>query len=89
MASIEPVQKTIRGIHDQGYCVLRGHFPSRLVDACRDAFWPRLLAYLGSGQAPKRGPQRHFLSMPFEPPCFTPPFFFDPDVLAIVRGLSH
>ncbi|HEV8259223.1 MAG TPA: phytanoyl-CoA dioxygenase family protein [Burkholderiales bacterium] len=25
--------------------------------------------------------------MPFDPPCFTPHFFFDPDVLAIVRGL--
>jgi ectoine hydroxylase-related dioxygenase (phytanoyl-CoA dioxygenase family) len=25
--------------------------------------------------------------MPFEPPCFAPQFFFDPDVLGIVRGL--
>jgi ectoine hydroxylase-related dioxygenase (phytanoyl-CoA dioxygenase family) len=25
--------------------------------------------------------------MPFEPPCFAPQFFFDPDVLSIVRGL--
>lgn len=24
--------------------------------------------------------------MPFEPPCFAPEFFFDPDVLSIVRG---
>ncbi|HUJ24146.1 MAG TPA: hypothetical protein VLX58_21570, partial [Bryobacteraceae bacterium] len=25
--------------------------------------------------------------MPFEPPCFAPEFFFDPEVLAIVRGV--
>lgn len=25
--------------------------------------------------------------MPFEPPCFTPEFFFDDDVLSIVRGV--
>jgi hypothetical protein len=87
MASIEPAQNMIDEIQDQGYCVLRSHFPSRLVDACRDAFWPRLLAYLDSGQASNRGPHRHFLAMPFEPPCFTPQFFFDPVVLSIVRGL--
>ncbi len=87
MASIEPVQKAIGEIQDRGYCVLRNHFTSRLVDACRDAFWPRLLAYLDSGHASNRGPHRHFLAMPFEPPCFTPQFFFDPDVLGIVRGL--
>ena len=87
MASIASVQKTISQVQDQGYCVLRGHFPSRLVDACRDAFWPRLLAYLKSGQASNRGPHRHFLPMPFEPLCFSPQFFFDPDVLGTVRGL--
>jgi len=84
---IEPVQKAISEILDQGYCVLRSHFPLCLVDACRDAFWPRLLGYLGSGKASNRGPHRHFLAMPFEPPCFTPQFFFDLDVLGIVRGL--
>ena len=84
---MESVQRTIDEVRDQGFCVLRGHFPSRLVDACRSAFWPRLLAYLDSGQASNRGPHRHFLAMPFEPPCFAPQFFFDPDVLGIVRGL--
>ena len=87
MASIESVQKAIGEVQDRGYCVLQNHFTLRLVGACRDAFWPRLLAYLDSGQAPNRGPHRHFLAMPFEPPCFTPQFFFDSDVLGIVRGL--
>lgn len=87
MAPIEWVQKTISEVQDHGYCVLQGHFPSRLVDACRAAFWPRLLAYLDSGHPSNRGPHRHFLAMPFAPPCFMPTFFFDPDVLDIVRGL--
>ena len=40
-----------------------------------------------TSKLPNRGPHRHFLPMPFEPPYFSPAFFFDQDVLAIVRGL--
>jgi len=36
---------------------------------------------------PNRGPHRHFLPAPFEPPCFAPEFFFDTEVLGIVRGV--
>jgi hypothetical protein len=39
------------------------------------------------GDEPNRGPHRHFLPMPFEPTCFAPEFFFDSEVLAIVRGI--
>ena len=45
------------------------------------------MAYLDGGAASNRGPHRHFLPMPFESPCFAPQFFFDPDVLGIVRRL--
>jgi hypothetical protein len=48
MATTEALRQTISEVQAQGYCVLRGHFPSQLVDACLDAFWPRLLAYLDS-----------------------------------------
>ncbi len=87
MAPIESVRNAIGEFQDRGYCVLRKHFPPSLVETCRKAFWPRLLAYLDGGQASNRGPHRHFLAMPFEPPCFTPQFFFDSGVLSIVRGL--
>ena len=70
---------------DRGFCVLRGQFPVAAIEACREAFWPVLLAHLEREQ-PNRGPHRHFLPMPFTPPCFQPAFFFDPAVLAIVRG---
>jgi hypothetical protein len=81
------MQRSLREFQDRGYCVLRQQFQPRLIEACRDAFWPRLLAYLENAPTPNRGAHRHFLAMPFDPPCFAPEFFFDPDVLRIVRGL--
>jgi hypothetical protein len=82
------IKDRIREIQDQGYCMLKAHFARPLIDACREAFWPILLAYLEAhASEPNRGPHRHFLAMPFEPPCFVPEFFFDPEVLSIVRGL--
>jgi hypothetical protein len=82
------VQDKITEIRDKGYCILREHFARPVIDACRDAFWPVLLAYLKAcGHEPNRGPHRHFLPMPFEPPCFAPDFFFDNEVLSIVRGV--
>ncbi len=66
--------------------MLEGHFPKPLIAACRDAFEPILEAYLRRHRdSPNRGPHRHFLPMPFEPPCFAPEFFFDETILAIVR----
>jgi hypothetical protein len=88
MASCESIAGKISEVQDQGYCVLRNHFPLLLITACREAFWPRLVAYIKShGQAPNRGPERHFFPMSFEPPCFAPEFFFDHAVLTIARGL--
>jgi len=74
-------------LNENGYCVLKSHLPNDAIEACREAFWPILLAYLKNHeQQPNRGPYRHFLPMPFEPPCFVPEFFFDAEVLRIVRG---
>lgn len=87
MASIESIHEKISEAREQGFCILRNHFAPPLVEACRQAFWPRLLTYLDSGHVSNRGPHRHFFAMPFEPPIFTPQFFFDDDVLCIVRGL--
>ena len=73
-------------IQGRGYCVLKAHLPRHLIEECREAFWPVLMAYLEAhGHEANRGPYRHFLPMPFEPPCFAPEFFFDPEILSIVR----
>lgn len=72
-------------LNENGYCVLRAHFPQNLIEACKEAFWPVLLTHLKI-QEPNRGPHRHYLPMPFEKPCFAPEFFFDPDIPC---GSSH
>lgn len=83
MASIE---STTREFKEHGFCVLQKHFDPQLIENCREAFWPRLIAYLKTAEA-NRGPHRYFVPMSFQPPCFSPEFFFDPEVLSIVRGL--
>lgn len=82
------IQDKATELQDKGYCVLEGHFARPLIEACRDALAPVLRAYLASrGYEPNRGAHRHCLPMPFTPPCFAPEFFFDDDVLAIVRSV--
>jgi len=80
-------QEKIGELQRQGFCVLRAHLPASSIDACREAFWPILLDYLERhSEEPNRGPHRHFMPMPLERPCFAPEFFFDAEVLSIVRG---
>jgi Phytanoyl-CoA dioxygenase (PhyH) len=75
-------------LQDQGFCVLKAHFATSVIQSCREAFWPILLDYLERNRdKPNRGEHRHFLAMPFEPPCFAPEFFFDAGVLSVVRGV--
>jgi len=72
-------------LHENGYCVLRAQFPPSLIDACRIALWPTLLAHIERHE-PNRGPHRHYFAMPFDPPCFSPQFFVNDAILQIVRG---
>ena len=78
----------IAELQEQGFCVLKAHFTRSLVEACREGFWPALSGYLERHHdQPNRGPHRHFLAMSFERPCFAPQFFFDAEVLSLVRGV--
>src|SRR5580704_9695472 len=80
-------EDNLRRIQEDGYCILKGHFPTSIVNRCREAFWPVLLDYLEvHRELPNRGPHRHFLPMPFTPPCFAPEFFYDDEVLRVVRS---
>jgi ectoine hydroxylase-related dioxygenase (phytanoyl-CoA dioxygenase family) len=72
-------------LSESGFCVLRGHFPAPIIEACREAFWPVLIHCL-KDKEPNRGPHRYFVPMPFHRPCFTPEFFFNAHVLDVVRG---
>jgi ectoine hydroxylase-related dioxygenase (phytanoyl-CoA dioxygenase family) len=81
------MRNQIAELEDRGYCILKACFSEIALRTCREAFWPTLLTYLEKNcNEPNRGPNRHFLPMPFDPPCFAPEFFFDTEVLAIVRG---
>lgn len=74
-------------LQENGFCVLREHFQISLIDACQEAFWPTLIDYLKrQREEPNRGPCRYFLPMPFDPPCFTPEFFFDRGVMSVIEG---
>jgi ectoine hydroxylase-related dioxygenase (phytanoyl-CoA dioxygenase family) len=78
----------ISELQDRGFCILKAHFAKSVIESCREAFWPILLDYVQRNHdKPNRGENRHFLAMPFEPPCFAPEFFFDAGVLSIVRGV--
>jgi hypothetical protein len=82
------MQDKLIDLRKNGYCVLKQRFASPLIATSREAFWPALLQYLDvHGNEPNRGSNRHYVPMPFEPPCFEPEYFFDADVLSIVRSL--
>ena len=54
------VQDCIQQILNQGYYILRKHFP---VDA--------VAAYLAEhADEPNRGPNRHYIDLPFRPPLY-------------------
>lgn len=78
----------IEEFQKHGYCILKGHFATSLINNCRVAFLPILKKHLdNNGHLPNRGANRHFLPMPFEQPCFVPEFFFDPEILAIAKSI--
>ena len=72
-------------LHEKGFCVLRSHFSRSLIEACGEALSPRMGGL--DPDSANRGPHRHFLPLPFDPPCFAPKFFFDDEVLSIVRAV--
>jgi len=75
-------------LESQGFCVLKAQFDSSLIADCCVAFLPILNSYLANNRhLPNRGANRHFLPMPFDKPCFQSEFFFDNDVLSILKKM--
>lgn len=72
-------------LKENGFCVLKACLGPDLIERCREAFWPTLAHYIQRNE-PNRGPHRYCLPMPFEPPCFSSQFFFNAQVLDVVRG---
>lgn len=73
-----------------GFCILRNHFPVDALISVLDAFTPTLLEYEQANRnKPNRGPNRHYISLPFEPPYFDTRFFFDDTALSIIREILN
>ena len=50
------IAKKILELQKTGYCILKARLARPLIDSCREAFWPILLAYLEThGHEPNRG----------------------------------
>ena len=82
------IQECIDQIRQDGYCILRGHFPVDAVESCRVAFGPIAEAYLAeNAEKPNRGPRRHYIPLPFRPPLYNSAFFNDDTILAIASGI--
>jgi hypothetical protein len=79
------VLAAVAALHDRGYAVLKHRFARPAIERARESVWPRLMAHIGAHE-PNRGACRHFFPLPFDPACFTPDFFFDPEVLAVVAA---
>lgn len=77
--------KDLDALHDgfinDGFCVLRGHFPRPTLEGWLRAFTPLLEDHLRrEGAATNRGAARHYVTLPFEG-LFADPLFFDNDAI--------
>jgi len=77
-----------REVLEDGFCVLRGHFPKEKMRAWLEAFGPLLEAHVErEGRLENRGPARYYVTLPFRAPFADPSVYEDDDVLALVEGL--
>jgi ectoine hydroxylase-related dioxygenase (phytanoyl-CoA dioxygenase family) len=73
---------------DDGFCILRDHFPTGILNAWCEAFTPLLEAHVErEGHLQNRGPGRYYVTLPFAAPFADPKIYEDEDVLAIVERL--
>jgi len=72
----------------KGFCVLNNVLPCDQIDRLREGFWQTLTDYLGkNAQFSNRGPNRHFMAMPFNPSTFSADFFFNPTILEMIKSV--
>ena len=82
------IQQCIHQVRQDGYCILRSHFPVDAIEACHAAWRPIADVHLAEhADSPNRGPHRHYIPLPFRPPLYHPAFFNDDTILAIATGI--
>jgi ectoine hydroxylase-related dioxygenase (phytanoyl-CoA dioxygenase family) len=71
-----------------GFCILRGHFPTEKINVWREKFAPLLEEHIRrEGDRRNRGARRYYVTFPFDAPFADEEIFADPDILAIVENL--
>jgi len=86
--SEDEIRGFVREVSEEGFCVLRGHFPREKMAAWREAFAPLLERHVErEGHRLNRGPGRYYVTLPFREPFADPEVYEDDDVLGVVRGL--
>ena len=73
---------------EDGYCILREHFPVEILHAWREAFTPLLEAHIErEGHLQNRGAGRYYVTLPFTAPFAEARIYEDEDVLRIIERL--
>ena len=71
-----------------GYTILRDQIPADAVAEVAAAFAPVWEDHLEEiGANPNRGPMRHYIQLPFEPPFYQPRIHGDSGIVGVVRQL--
>ena len=79
------LQKWCQQILNAGFCIIRDLLPLDVIDECASAFEPILEAHMDEiRDTPNRGPNRHFIKLPFEPPFSNPMIYENEIILSIV-----
>lgn len=82
------LQKCCQEIQTDGFCILRDLLPVTVIDECARAFASILEAHMDEiREKPNRGPNRHFIKPPFEPPFSDPVLYENETILSIVDQL--
>jgi ectoine hydroxylase-related dioxygenase (phytanoyl-CoA dioxygenase family) len=85
-------QAEIEGFAEQaiqdGFCVLPGHIAAETIRAWGEHFAPLLEQHIArEGHLQNRGPERYYVTLPFDAPFADESVFCDADVLAVVEKL--
>ena len=82
------IESKCEDILTEGFCVLKDLLPRQVIADCARAFEPILEAHIDEiSTDPNRGPKRHYIRLPFEPPFADPIIYENEAVLSVVDRL--
>lgn len=82
------VESFTQTVMSEGFCILPEHFAKETLERWRQAFLPMLEEHIArEGDKQNRGPNRYYVTLPFNETFADPAIYEDEDVLAIVDRL--